>query len=89
MNQHVINLQEALAQGSTAGQMASVAGYHCRLAAQFKAEIWNLSRQMKGQKPTTAQQTRMRDLKAMKESSDNFFNHFQAMASAMRRIENA
>ena len=89
MNYYAINLQEALAQGSSAGQMAAVAGYHHRLVALMKSEIWNLSRQTKGQRPTIAPQTRMRELKAAKETSENLFNHFQAMASAMRRIENA
>lgn len=82
-----ISLQEAIDQGSTAGQMASVAAYHYKLAHGFNAEMRGMSRMLNGRHPTGAQNARIRELRSLKNSSDILFNHFEAMASAMRTIE--
>jgi hypothetical protein len=44
---------------------------------------------LNGRHPTGAQNARIRELRSLKNSSDILFNHFEAMASAMRTIERA
>ncbi len=86
MKLNAISLDEALHQGSTAGNMSAVSNYYLRQSAASGAEIRNLQKHQKTFRLTKAQEHRLRQLTAAKQKFDQLTVHFSAIAATMRRI---
>lgn len=85
MNVNIVTFEEALAQGSTAGQISAVANFHIRASAAIGHEIRRLN-QINRRKPSEKIKAQIRDLTEDRNARNRIIDALTSLAQQMRKI---
>lgn len=85
MNVYIVTFEEALAQGSTAGQISAVANFHIRMRAAIGHEIRRLN-QISRRKPSEKIKEQLRELNEDRKRREFRIETLTSIARQMRKI---
>jgi len=85
MEAYVITTEQAIAQGSTAGEISAVANYHIRADLELRSEIFRLISNDK-KKPSARTKARIDDLARQRKAKAEVIDALISVARTMRKI---